>query len=255
MRDFANRILSSRLGRTYVYAVGQAGFIIKSTAGQLLAIDLYLSNCLERTEGHKGFKRLLPEILSPKEIQFDVVICTHPHLDHFDVDAIPELLSNQRTELFCSVDCNRLVDSLSLHYYDNRIHYVKPLDSFHIGDFELLFVNCDHGTAAPDAVGVVVKVDGKIIYETGDSCLRLDRAKEIPWPLDVLIAPINGAYGNLNETDCVALSEALHPRFTIPCHYGMVASHHGDIGRFYEMMTERNLPFHLMRLGEELVLD
>ncbi len=255
MNNFVNKVLSSRIGRTYIYAAGQAGFIIKSSSGQLLAIDLYLSNCLERTEGHKGFKRLLPEIFSAKDIKFDVVICTHPHLDHFDVDTVPELIRNGATKLFCSVDCVKLVDELSLHYYDKQIQYVRPGDSYTVGDFEISFVNCDHGTGAPDAVGVIVKVDGKQIYEAGDTCLRLDRVNEIPKQLDVMIAPINGAYGNLNEEDCVTLASAINPKVTIPCHYGMVASHHGDVGKFYDLMKERGLPFHLMQLGEEYIID
>ena len=106
MLDFAAKVLTGR--GPAVFSTGQAGFIVKSSSGRLLAIDLYLSNCVERLEGHKGFKRLLPQILSPSDLAFDAVICTHPHWDHFDVDAVPELLS-RGSRLFCSVDCDQLV--------------------------------------------------------------------------------------------------------------------------------------------------
>lgn len=86
MLDLAKKMLSARTGQTHIFSVGQAGYIIKSSSGQLLAIDLYLSECVERVEGNKGFKRLLPRILEPAAVRFDAVICTHPHLDHFDVD-------------------------------------------------------------------------------------------------------------------------------------------------------------------------
>lgn len=248
MLDFPAEVLSAK--GPSLFAVGQAGYIIKSRSGQLLAIDLYLSNCVERVEGNTGFKRLLPQMLAPGDLVFDAVICTHPHLDHFDVDAIPEMLSNGRTKLFCSTDCEKLVHQLQLAYYSSSIAYVKPGDTVTAGDFDITFVNCDHGTGAPDAVGVVVRVDGKIIYEAGDTCLRLDRVSEIPQPLDVLIAPINSAFGNLSEADCAILAEALKPGITIPCHYGMFASHHGDVGKFYDIMVEKELPFLLMRQGE-----
>ena len=252
MRDFAAKVLTA--SGTSIFAVGQAGYIIKSRSGQLLAIDLYLSECVERAEGNMGFKRLLPQILHPMEAVLDVVICTHPHLDHFDIDAVPEMLANRKTILFCSMDCDKLIKQLQMEYYNDQITYVKPGDTYRVGDFDITFVNCDHGAGAPDAVGVVVKVDGKTIYEAGDTCLRLDRAEEIPQPLDVLIAPINGAYGNLNEADCAKLSEALQPHVTIPCHYGMFASHRGDVGKFYDVMTEKKLPFLLMRQGEQYTL-
>ena len=251
MQDFATRVLSTR--GTALFSVGQAGYIFKSRSGQLLAIDLYLSNCVERFEGNRGFKRLLPQILCPCDLKFDVVICTHPHLDHFDIDAVPELIANGRTRLFCSVGCEKPVKQLQMEYYNPQITYVRPMECYDAGDFHMDFVHCDHGTGAPDAVGVVVEVDGKRIFEAGDTCLRLDRIHEIPQPLDVLIAPINGAYGNLNERDCAALAEALKPGITVPCHYGMFASHHGDVGRFYDAMVEKAMPFLLMRQGEEYV--
>lgn len=251
MIDLSTRILTASLGKTHIFSVGQAGFIIKSSTGRLLGIDLYLSDCVERLEGHKGFKRLLPKILFADEIEFDAIICTHAHLDHFDKDSVPGLISNGKTKLFCSYECRTLVDRFQLGYHQNQISYVKPGDNHIVGDFSISFVDCDHGEAALDAVGVVVSVDNRIIYETGDTCLRLDYIKQIPKSLDILIAPINGAFGNLNEEECSILSELLSPKLTIPCHYGMFASHHGDVGRFYEIMRQKQLPVLLMCQGEQ----
>ena len=143
---------------------------------------------------------------------------------------------NQIDKLYCSVDCEKLIKQMQMEYYSSSITYVKPGDKVDAGDFEITFVNCDHGTGAPDAVGVVVKVDGKTIYEVGDSCLRLDRVGEISHPLDILISPINGMYGNMDSADTVKLAEALKPGITIPCHYGMFASHGGDLKWFYDVM-------------------
>lgn len=243
-------------GKTVVFSTGQAGFIIKSRSGQLLGIDLYLSHCVERLEGTIGFKRLLPIPFAPHEIQLDCLIATHPHFDHFDFDSVPELMSNGRTRLFASVECEELVRELRMT--NNGITYVRPGDTRECGDFTLRFVNCDHGTGAPDAVGVIVEVDGKRIYEAGDTCLRLDRAEEYAasGPIDLMIAPINGAYGNLSEEDCARLAAALRPRLTIPCHYGMFASHGGNPGLFIEKMKEicPDLPFTLMAQGEAILI-
>ena len=114
MVRLADKIQAAPLGKTHLFSVGQAGFIVKSAAGELLAIDLYLSDCVERIEQDPGFRRLLPRLLLPQEMVFDVVICTHPHMDHFDIDAVPQLMSNDRTRLFCSVDCEKLVRSLPI---------------------------------------------------------------------------------------------------------------------------------------------
>lgn len=248
MFNFATRILCSK--GPSLFSVGQAGFVIKSSGGQLLAIDLYLSNCVERIEGNKGYKRLLPQILNASDLRFDVIIATHPHLDHFDIDSVPEMVS-QGGKLYCSLDCEKLVKQMQMECYSGNITYVKPGDKVKEGDFSISFVNCDHGEGAPDAVGVVIEVDDKIIYEVGDSCLRLDRVSEIPKPLDILISPINGMFGNMNSDDTIKLAEVLKPKVVIPCHYGMFASHGGDVKRFYDLAIQKNVSFEIMQLGEE----
>lgn len=255
MNDFALRVLTAPPGRTHLFSVGQAGFIIKSASGQLLAIDLYLSDCVERVEGHMGYKRLLPKLFSPGEIEFDGVIATHFHRDHFDMDSIPELLAGGRTKLFCPDDCRQTIHNLELG--ETQISYIAPGAVEKCGDFTLYFKNCDHGTGAPDAVGVLVCVDGKRILEVGDTCIRLDWAEEYlaQGELDVLIAPINGAYGNMDECACMRLAQALQPKVTIPCHYGMFASHGGNPGVFYEQMKANHLPVHLMTQGGAMALE
>lgn len=256
MTDFAINVLTAPLGKTHLFSVGQAGYLIKSAGGTLLGVDLYLSECVERLEGHRGFKRLLPKLLGPFDLTMDVLIATHPHWDHFDPDALPQLMHDGRTRLFASVDCEREMARLQMG--EANATYVRPGDECRAGDFTLHFVNCDHGTGAPDAVGVVIEVDGKRIYMAGDTCLRLDRTEEaLRWgSIDVLIAPINGAYGNLNEDECARLSAALAPGLTIPSHYGMFAAHGGDVGRFYRIMTETypERPFLLMAMGERATL-
>lgn len=124
MNDFAIKVLAAPLGKTHIFSIGQAGYVIKSKSGQLLGIDMYLSECVERVEGNMGFKRLLPRILAPFDLEFDVVITTHPHKDHFDIDAVPELLSNEHTQLLASAGCRALIKELEMT--EKNVTYVRP---------------------------------------------------------------------------------------------------------------------------------
>ena len=256
MSEFAARVLAAEPGKTWLFSVGQAGFIVKNAKGKLLGIDLYLSDCVEPLEGHIGFKRLLPKILFPDELAFDVLIATHEHYDHFDVDAMQGLMSNGRTHLFASTECRSLVCKGKID--ESRVAYVSPGDSFEVAGFGLHFSTCDHSDGAPDAVGVVVSVDGKKVFEVGDTCLRLDRVDEYSalGPFDALIAPINGAFGNMNERECAELANALRPKVTIPCHYGMFASHGGNPGLFHDIMRKEypHNNYILMTQGEKYEL-
>lgn len=239
-------------GHTMLYWMGQAGFIIQNRSGQLLGIDLYLSECVEPVEGHVGYHRLMPQIIDPAELELDVVIATHFHRDHFDIDSMPQLMANGKTKLFCAYDCKE--DVVRLGIDQSRTTFVKPGEGYEIEGFNLNFVDSDHGKGAPEEVGVVAIVDGKRIYEAGDTSLHLDWINTLTafGPLDVLIAPINGAYGNLNELENVALTKALKPKLTVPCHFGMFASHGGHPGLWKDLI-EQQLPeqqFKIFTMGE-----
>ena len=245
---FAESVRAAEAGKTHLFSLGQAGFLIKSAGGQLLAIDPYLSDCVEKAEGGMGFKRLMPRLLSPEELTLTALICTHFHMDHYDPDAVPGLMKNGVTRLFAARDCRELALEQGLDM--GRAAFVRPGDACACGDFDLRFIDCDHGEGAPLAVGAVIRVDGRVICEVGDTRLRLDRAGDIPKGTDVLIAPINGAYGNMNEADCVALALRAQPRLTVPCHYGMFALHGGSPGRFLTLAQDAGLPCLLMTMGE-----
>lgn len=247
MKSLAVNILAAR--GTNLFFLGQAGFVFKSKKGTILGVDMYMTHCVERFEGHMGYKRLLPIVLSPDDIIFDYVVTTHPHYDHFDIDAVPTLMANHHTKLFASVNCS--IEMKALKMTDKNVFIMKPGDSAHAGDIKIDFVKCDHGTSAPDAFGLIITIDSKRIYIAGDTCLHLDQVPELG-KIDIMIAPINGEYGNLNEEECTELSKAVQPGVTIPCHYGMFASHGGNPGLFKEYMDKEGLTYYLMTGGERL---
>lgn len=251
METFSEKIRKN-FGHTMLYWMGQAGFIIQSCSGKLLGIDLYLSECVELVEGHVGYHRLMPRIIDSTQLQLDVVVATHFHRDHFDIDAMPGLMANGKTQLYCAYDCQDDVNRLQLD--KSRVQFVKPGDSYDYADFHIDFIHSDHGDGAPLEAAPIVNVDGKHILEAGDTSLHLDWKNEYlkAGALDVLIAPINGAYGNINEQENVTLTKALQPRLTVPCHFGMFASHGGHPGLWKELLEEQ-LPeqqFKIFTMGE-----
>ncbi len=232
--------------------LGQAGFVFKSKKGTLIGLDMYMSNCLERIDGYVGFKRLLPYVLNPYDLEFDYVIATHPHYDHFDMDSIPLLLSNNKTKLIASLNCQQEVIRLKMD--ENRVSYFQPGEEILADDIKISFVPCNHGLSAPDAFGVVLEMDGYRIYSVGDSSLDIDINDQMAGA-DIMIAPINGKWGNLSEKDCIELSRRINPKLTIPCHYGMFAMHGGDPGVFKSGMDEAKMPYYLMAVGETIRIN
>jgi L-ascorbate 6-phosphate lactonase len=243
----------SEKGKPHIYFVGQAGFVFVSSKGTKLGIDLYLSDCVERFD---GFKRLLPYVLQPDEVEFDFLISTHAHLDHFDIDSIPILLK-EKTELFATENCKLEAKKININL--SKLNIIKYLDKKNLRDFSVDFVFADHGDSAPDAVGLVIKFDNYNIYITGDTRLRLDKIEELRsyGPFDLMITAINGAFGNLDSTEAAVLTSLIKPKMVIPCHYWNFIEHLSNPIVFREKMNlyDSDIKVQYLRPGEELEFD
>lgn len=196
MENFAQKVLGCRVseGSVGVFFLGQAGFIFKTPSGQLAAADPYLSDCCER---YFGFKRLMPHILEPRELVLDQLIISHAHYDHFDPDSVPLLMANGHTELIGAQDTRTECRRLNL---EKNITYLSVGDTAVRGKMAVKAMPCDHGELAPDALGLLITVEDKKIYLMGDTAYRPDLLdNEEIQGVDLLILPINGAFGNLNE--------------------------------------------------------
>lgn len=253
MDSFATRVLESQTGKTQIFYLGQAGFLIKTKNDTRLGIDLYLSNCCERIY---GYKRLMPYLLDPQDLVFDVLLATHAHEDHFDVDALPLLMSHSTTTLLAAKDAYE--QGCKMGFQDQMICLTQD-HSLMLKDIMVHTVFCDHGLETPHAVGVVLEADQLRFYVTGDTALRLDHVPDFLkyGPIDVMICPINGKFGNMNEAEAVQLCAAIRPGLVIPCHYWNFAEHGGDPGLFAEHIW-RELPnqrYKIMAMGEMLELS
>lgn len=224
---------------------GQAGFIFETDDGVRIGSDLYLSDCCYR---YFGFKRLLPYVFKADELDLDILISTHAHYDHFDPDSVPVIMSNRKTRFVCAYDVRAEAERLNLE--QNRITYLKEGDTAEIKGAKIKAVACDHGKDTPDAIGVLLTLSGKKIYIAGDTAFREDYfANSELHNADLLIIPINGAFGNMDETEGVRAAEILNAKLTVPSHYWCFAEHGGNPDIFAKN-AEGKFNYLLMRPGE-----
>ena len=235
--QLAQKIIATTVpqGKMGIFFLGQAGFILQSPNGERMGIDLYLSNCCER---YFGFKRLTPQLLLPGELELDWVLASHAHYDHFDPDSIPLLLANGRTRLLVAGDC--AAECARLGISEERFRILTLGERVSAGDFEILPVPCDHGEAAPDALGLYICCGESSFYLTGDTCLRTDYARRMAQlPIRFCAAPINGAYGNMNAEEAAEFFCIVRPEKCMPCHYWNFAQHLGDPNAWIQAMERR----------------
>jgi L-ascorbate 6-phosphate lactonase len=214
--------------------LGQSGFAFRDPKGTVLAIDVYLTNSAERVW---GLKRLMAPVISPEEFAPDILVATHFHEDHLDIDAMPTILNNGKTKL--------LTPGSSIARLKEISAPTASYEQFDTGDFVVLKgitlegVYADHGEYVPDPVGVIVEMQGIKIYFCGDTAYRPDSMqKAISCKPEIVIPPINGANGNMNSEEAAILTEKCEAKTVIPCHFWTFAEHLGNPQSFKEAMAK-----------------
>ena len=229
--------------------LGQAGFLLKGKEGITVVIDPYLSDCVERCV---GFKRMQPPVATPESLCADIVLSTHSHLDHLDIDLFPALISRPKTFFIGSPDCEEVYKSLGIP--KARYKILRAGESIVTAGVTFRAIYADHGDLAPDAVGFLIEIDGVKIYNVGDSGLATDKIlKSLGGvKVDIMISPINGAFGNLNAVEACALGTAVHPEMIIGSHFWMFVEQCGDPAAFLAESKRVGLNGMIMAPGETL---
>ncbi len=238
-------------GEVAIYYLGQAGFCLKTRANTLVYLDPYFSDYCQRAY---GFKRMLPSLLTPEELGPHIAASTHAHADHLDPDALPLLAQHPSTLFVGAPDCAQVYQEAGLP--PERYAILAEGESLRVRDVELRATYADHGDLAPDAVGFLLTADGTTIYDVGDTGYAPERiVSSLNTSVDVMIAPINGQFGNLDARQACELAKAVQPRVLIASHFWMFIEHGGDPGAFLAAATELpgNVTAVVMAPGEELI--
>jgi len=232
-----------------IYWLGQAGFVVR-TAGLLLLIDPYLSDCLAGKYRGSEFsheRMMRAPIESQAFPRVDLVFCTHRHSDHMDPVALPGI-ARGNPECTVVVPATELAHARSLGIDARQLRgvvageraafagrsgersvqsigvTVEAIPSAH----EELSVN-ERGESP--YLGYLITGNGLSLYHSGD-CVPYDGLPERlrEHRIDVALLPINGRSASLRERGIAGnftLEEAIElcDRAQIPTlvghHFGM----------------------------------
>jgi len=209
-----------------VFYLGQAGFLLKPRQGTLVAVDAYLSDAAERLF---GFKRMIPAVMEPKDLNVDFYLSTHSHVDHLDIDILPVVSQNAQTFFIGSPDCETIYRENGIPR--DRYCILRTGDTYESQDIRVRAVYADHGDLAPDAVGLLMETGGIKIFHAGDTAFAPEKISEsLQSDIDILIVPINARFGNMNAREACQLAGILEPKVLIASHFWMFLEHVGENG-------------------------
>jgi L-ascorbate 6-phosphate lactonase len=223
----ADRIVatSQAAGSVAAWWLGGSGFVFKTSSGQQIWIDPYLSDVVRTIF---GVGRAFPAPITVAEAMPDIVVCTHWHEDHLDPGSIPEL-ARQRPSAKFVMPPSAMARVLSWGLARAQIVPFRQGETLEFGETRLTGVFARHevstaGWEVPDALGVVLDFEEVRVFHTGDTeyDARIHRAVS-PIPLALATLCINGSGGNMNAYEAALLASQLDVRSLVPHHHSLWA--------------------------------
>jgi L-ascorbate metabolism protein UlaG (beta-lactamase superfamily) len=207
----------------------------------------------------KGHKILIDPFLdgnptSPvkaKDVKADFIIITHAHGDHIG-DAVPIaktcnalIISNFEIANWCS---EKGVKTHGMHIGGSRqfpFGTVKLTPAFHGSSFP-------DGTYGGMPTGVLITVEGKTVYHSGDTGLFSDMKLIAEMnPIDIALLPIGDNF-TMGLTDAVKAVEFLKPKKVIPMHYRTFGIIDADPGEFRKMVQKSGVDVQVLDYGQSV---
>jgi len=181
--------------------------------------------------GHASFlievsdKRIYidPYALSEGPEPADLILITHDHYDHCDVNAINEI-KKLRTHILGSESVAKKISDTGILRPGDVTDFngikIKAVPSYNIGK---------HFHPRGSGIGFVIEAEGKRVYHAGDTDL-IPEMKELEG-ITVALLPVGGTY-TMNADEAVEAVKVIKPEIAVPMHYGSIVGSRADANRF-----------------------
>lgn len=201
-----------------LWFLGQAGYLLRAGT-TVIAIDPYLSDSVARTA--PDYARQMPVPLPPAELDVDVFIVTHDHLDHLDPETIGPYPHKARTVFVAPRLACRKLETLGVPPANLRRVDIGDSLQVHGATITGVFALPTDATVA-DTTGYRVRfANGRTVYHSSDTGFSEHLLAAAP-QAEVLLVCINGKWGNLTVPQAAALAARVRPRYAIPNHYDLM---------------------------------
>jgi L-ascorbate metabolism protein UlaG (beta-lactamase superfamily) len=190
-------------------------------------------------------------VISPDELNPDVILITHAHGDHWG-DAVSIA---QRTGALVISNFDICMYLQHKHGY-THFHPMNTGGAYTFPDFKVKFTYARHSSVFPDGAaggnpnGILLHVEDKTIYHAGDT----DVFAEMAWigeeeNIDVAFLPIGDNF-TMGPKSAIRAAKMLQPKCTIPTHFDTFPPIRVDSQAWKNEMEAQNLAAKVMRAGD-----
>lgn len=223
--------------------IGQAGYILKA-GKQTLAIDPYCSDAI----ANKGFVRSYPSPVPPGGLHADLVVSTHHHGDHLDIETLTDYISFDR--FYGPDSCISLMRDRG--FPREKLYALNRGESVTDGPFSLTAAFADH---TQDSIGVFLEADGYRLYFSGDTLMNERLYEAEKFAPDILFICINGKYGNMDWEEAADLAKKLKVKMAVPMHYDMFPINAEDPEKFTTAFSDSGIRSKILLRDKEYRIE
>ena len=202
--------------------LGQNGLIIY-TENKTILIDPYLTDVCST-------KRNFP---APKEIydvEPDIIICTHDHMDHTERGSLEPFLKRKEKKIEVIAPYNSYTHLRSWGYLQHNYLLFAPHTVWTSGDVRITGVRAFHSDLT--ALGFIIEAEGKKIYISGDTLYNTDILEDLPDDIYAMFVCVNGLGNNMNAQDATEFAKRVNPVKAFPVHWGLFDNLTPDIFKY-----------------------
>ncbi|MCL4546976.1 MAG: metal-dependent hydrolase [Bacteroidetes bacterium] len=217
-----------------------SAFQVTTKSGKIILIDPFLDG--NPTSPVKS-----------NEVKADYIILTHAHGDHIG-DAFN--IAKRCDSLFIAV--NELANYCASKGFKAHNMHIGGGYNFEFG--RVKFTIAHHGSMTPDGTyagepsGVILSIDGKNLYHTGDTGLFYDmKLIGEMTPIDCMCMPIGDNF-TMGINDAVKAVELANPKLAIPMHYNTFPVIAADPLEFKKKVEQIGKKARVLNFGEEIEL-
>lgn len=217
-----------------------SAFQVTTNSGKIILIDPFLDG--NPTSPVKS-----------NEVKADYIILTHAHGDHIG-DAFN--IAKRCDPLFITV--NELANYCTAKGFKAHNMHIGGGYNFEFG--RVKFTIAHHGSMTPDGTyagepsGVILSIDGKNLYHTGDTGLFYDmKLIGEMTPIDCMCMPIGDNF-TMGINDAVKAVELVNPKLAIPMHYNTFPVIAADPLEFKKKVEQIGKKARVLNFGEEIEL-
>ena len=169
-----------------------------------------------------------------KEARHDAnyIFITHPHWDHFNIEAIDKLRNETTTIIGPNSIIKQLPQDWSL--LEVEVNQTYQLESLSFQTIPAYNLEKNFHPKEADYVGYLIKLQNITYYIPGDTDI-IEENKTIK--ADVIFLPVGGIY-TMDKIEATSLANSLNPKVAIPIHYGLAVGSLDDAIYFKEHLKK-----------------